>query len=761
MIIVEIYEQNKQEEILHLKQTIQLIKKELENQTHKLSYRKEKLMDLRKDMWENTVHFTNDFTKLSEMTQYLTEINNHTKSYINTWHQIKKYEKMIGSPYFGMLDFMEDGKRRSEKIYIGLGTVMDYTTYNIYVYDWRAPISSIYYQYELGEAAYNAPSGVITGKVLLKRQYKIQDSKLKYFFDCSVIINDEMLQDILGQNSSPKMRNIVETIQKEQDIIIRNTESDLLIVQGIAGSGKTSIALHRVAFLLYEGLNSRLSSNNVMILSPNNTFSNYISHVLPELGEENVKQETFDEIALSLLGDRFKLETREKQLEMMLLSQNHCDWTAKRQAIEFKGSREFVKLLNRFLWYYSHRLIEFEDICFDGMLIETKHLLKNSFLNANIALPIARQLQRLENIILDKIHPLQKKRLKKLEKIVAKTDGHQLEIKSFSRLLSIKMTKKFIARLHKITRVHYWELYKMLFSDKALFYKLSQGLELPDKIDDIISMTYRNIEEGHISHEDCAPLLYLKLKIEGGEFFPEIKQMVIDEAQDYYPIQYEIFRLLFKNAKYTILGDINQSIEKELDTSLYDEVLNILNKKKSTKLVLNKGYRSSYDINKFTQKILNIKRNFISFNRHGKKPIILREKDYNSINKAIIRNISNSKEQGYELIAIICKTQQEAEAVHSRLENLIKVQLITPENGEIKKGVTVISSYMAKGLEFDVVILYDVNSQKYKSPVDKKLLYIACTRALHQLIIYHTGKKVPFYPPRNHSHIGIKHHPFH
>ncbi|MFZ3101876.1 MAG: ATP-dependent DNA helicase, partial [Desulfitobacteriaceae bacterium] len=346
------YEHNLTEELEYLKKTLVIIKRELQKGMELQATRESKLLAFRQDMWEETVHHSSDFDKLTEFNQYLTEENILIANFETSRKLVVNYRKVRLSPYFGRFDFIEDGFEDQEKMYIGLATVIDPETRDILVYDWRSPISSIFYQYELGEAAYQAPSGIFSGKVTLKRQYKIENSELKYFFDCSIQINDEMLQEVLCRNSSAQMRNIVETIQKEQDIIIRDTDNELLIVQGVAGSGKTSIALHRIAFLLYHGLSSKLNSNSILIISPNFTFSKYISNVLPELGEEQVKQTTFDELVVTHFKDRLAVETRNDQLEALILKRNAPTEATKRQNIKFKGSRQFTQLLDRLILHY-------------------------------------------------------------------------------------------------------------------------------------------------------------------------------------------------------------------------------------------------------------------------------------------------------------------------------------------------------------------------------------------------------------------------
>ncbi|MDP4159757.1 MAG: 3'-5' exonuclease [Bacillota bacterium] len=737
------YHENHQEEIEYLTKTLDFIDKELEKEAKNLEEKKSDLIAARKDMYENSVHVSSDFESLIDINLHLMQVNNHISNY--NPRRIKNLTKMIDSPYFGRFDFIEKGFSEKEKIYIGLYNLMDKNTGQVYVYDWRAPISSIFYRYELGEVMYDTPAGISRGDVSLKRQYKIRNSELKYFFDCSVRITDEILQEVLSHNTSAKMKNIIETIQKEQDVIIRDRNHELLIVQGVAGSGKTSIALHRIAFLLYEGLNSNLRSKDVIIISPNAVFSHYISSVLPELGEENVRQSIFDDLVLEAFQGRFGEETRDMQLESLIHSRAKTVDDGRRQSIDFKGSRVFKQILDRLLWYYAHRLIVFEDVYYNGMILATRQQLKNRFLRNDIGIPIAKQLKIIETILLKKVHPLQKKRLKRLEKIVEKTEGHEFEIKSFSRLLAIKQAVAFRKRIQKFTKVDYRHLYTLLFKNHGLLLKLSQGLTLPETIEEIISTTLQDLQEGQVHYEDYAPLLYLKLKIEGNDVVSGIKHVVIDEAQDYTPLQYEVFKILYNNATYTVLGDVHQTIEKTIDGSIYDDISEILNKGKTIKLSLNKGYRSTCEINTFTQNLLGerTQRDYCSIERYGEEPMVIRQETLEAMDQSIIEAITNYTDQGYESVAVICKTQEDAEKVFSRLKKSVQLTLIKPRGGEVIKGALVIPTYMAKGLEFDVVIVYDVNKENYASDFDRQLLYIACTRALHRLVIYYKGDKSP------------------
>lgn len=741
------FNENQHEELEYLEKTLSLIKENLQEEKELLNSKLSSVIAAGREMWEEVSHSSENFDEVPERNHFLNESRIKARDYISTENQIKKLNKLLNSPYFGRFDFIEDDFDDTEKIYVGLSSLIDNETSDILVYDWRAPISSIYYRSELGKCFYKSPAGIVSGNILLKRQYKIKDSKLKYFFDSSIKINDEMLQEVLSQNASDKMKTIVQTIQKEQDIIIRDTENELLIVQGAAGSGKTSIALHRIAFLLYEGLNSKLNTNNVIIVSPNSFFSSYISDVLPELGEDNVEQITFDNIILNSFHKNYVLETRENQMELLLTLQSCSsdDFKTKLDSIKFKGSPEFIKILDNLLIYLERKLIPFKDVYFNGKIIKTGQQIKSIFLNNKINIPAAKRLKRIENMILDKIHPLRKERLEMVEEVVERvTEDHILEIKSFSRLLCIKEAAKLMEYIHTFTEIDHLNLYNLLFKDKNLFLRLSKGITLPENIDEIMKYTKGNLDNEAISYEDAAAILYLKLSIQGNEEFGEIKQVVIDEAQDYYPMHYYLFNLLFKNARYTVLGDYNQTLEKYGNKTIYDCIAQILKKKKTVKLSLNKSYRSSFEINTFNQRLLSNTQEAVPFQRHEAAPEIKFVKDTNELDTAICKDVTKYFDLNYKSIAVICKSSKEALDVKNRLSKYIDATLLEDKDMKKNDSVLVVPSYLAKGLEFDVVLVYDVSNKNYKSDFDKRLLYIACTRALHGLTLYHTGEKSNF-----------------
>ena len=525
------YEQSKLEETLYLTDTINFILKELNKDQEAIKDRRSNLINSRREMWENAPKSANDFDTIPEMNNYLAEITYQTQNYERIAERIEKYNKMIDVPYFGRFDFKEDGYNDVEKVYLGLYNLMNMDDLSILVYDWRSPVASMYYQCEVGRGSYISPSGTLLGDISMKRQYKIEKGNLTYFFDSSIQIKDDILQEVLSHNTSPKMRHIVETIQKEQDLIIRDTQSQLLMVQGVAGSGKTSIALHRIAFLLYTGMESKLFSNNIMIVSPNAIFSKYISNVLPELGEENVEQTTFDDISYDILGSSFTIEKRSQMLESLVHLHKHRDLSSKIRRIEFKGSLVFKEILHRLITYYERRLIPFEDVYYNGKIIKTKQQLMNQLLSDRTGLPTAKKLNRIENILISQIEEEKQLRLERIQQVVENTGKHTFNVEAYSNKLASTEIRQLRKQIQRFTKIDYLQIYKLLFNNKDLPLRLAKGLTLPNDTDHIILETQKELKYGYISYEDSSALLYLKLKLEGHTAFNSIRHLVIDEAQ--------------------------------------------------------------------------------------------------------------------------------------------------------------------------------------------------------------------------------------
>lgn len=734
------YNQELEQEQDYLKSVIEFLEQEIKTSEGHVNTQKKDLIALRKEMFAEGIPAADDYERHVELAQYQSMEHIEASKYTYKQEKLQKYKKIIEKPYFGRFDFKEQGEAK-EAIYIGYQNVMKDDTYEVMVYDWRASIASLFYRSELGETSYMAPYGEMKGEVLLKRQYEIVKRQLKYFFDSSVTIMDELLQQALGQNASSHMKNIVETIQKEQDQIIRDKDNDLLIVQGVAGSGKTSIAMHRVAFLLYDRMSEGLSHNNIMIISPNNLFEEYISNVLPELGEKNVLHTTVENIFETYFGHSLNMRHRNSQLEYMITSKHR---EAIRRTIAFKGSAAFVKLLDHLIAYFEKHLIQFQDIIYDGERIETKEKLQKEFLDNSIQMSIGKRLDRMERIILKKLNALERVKQKEIEKELEKQGGYEYEEEQEARNRVRVYRQEVLDTLRRFVKVDIMKLYKRLFSDKTLFRQLTKGLELPKEIENIILHTQKALRGELLPYEDGIALLYLKLKIEGSYLYPQIKQVLIDEAQDYYPMHYKVFAEIFKGAQYTILGDIGQSIEKEATETVYDEIVRIVEPKKTLKLSLTKSYRSSYEISMFSQRLREGTNAQIAFERHDEAPQLAQKASAQELNEWVISQVKSYKKQGFDTTAIICKSQKEVKEVYQGLRQMIELHMVNPKDAVIQKGVSIMPVYMAKGLEYDTVIVYDVSARNYHDQADKQLLYIACTRALHRLALGCTGEISPY-----------------
>ena len=697
-----------------LAQTISLAEEQLKQAKEAADKKKSEIIEAKKDVRENTEHgitslYTSDgFEALVELSQYINPVTDKIIDYEEEEHKILLLEKMIKSPYFARIDFKFDDEDEFEKIYIGRSSLRKNSYQEMYVYDWRSPIASVFYRFMTGEAFYDAPCGRVTGELNLKRQYEIKNGTLEYFFDSDVQIVDEFLRQLLSQNTTAKMKAIVETIQHEQDVVIRDMENDLLMVQGVAGSGKTSIALHRAAYLMYQGLQTKLSANNIMIISPNSIFEQYISNVLPELGEDNVISSVFEDILSELLNGR-KIQSRNDFLENLIVNSKYKEIS--RNSIEFKTSSFFREILDQFLIDIPRQWIEFEDVYYEGKCVVSGQILKDKILGRPET-PLGIKLEQLEDYILEQIFGTGKGRGHKEEKNLIKQE------------------------IQKFIKIDIVELYKILFSNEAYFYSLLQNSNPSQNIKNIWKYTKENLEADSLYYDDAIAIAYLYLKIYGTNKYKNIKQVVIDEAQDYYPLQYEIFNLLFSNAKFTILGDMKQTLAKKEDISFYEQIQKILNKKKSSLIMLDKSFRCTNEILNFSLKFIEKSSQIKSFNRNGDSPKVYIADNSEIFIDEIVKEINLCQEKGFQSICLICKTEKNSIYLFNKIKHKLDIQLI--KNGSVSdlQGVFILPVYMSKGLEFDTVLICDADSQNYHDEDDKNLLYVACTRALHKLSLF-------------------------
>lgn len=728
-----------------LQKTLKEANRQLEEKRNEEDKLKKDAIETQRELWNDlgSISAENGLEQLSEFMSFMDVMKHQKRSHEFTKKLKDKYERMIESPYFGRIDFTEACETESQKCYIGLSNLIN-DDYDFLVYDWRAPISSMFYDYEIGQASYECPGGIIYGKITKKRQYKIKDGKIEYMFDSNLNIDDDVLQELLGKNSDEKMKTIVTSIQREQNQVIRNEKYKNLIVQGAAGSGKTSIALHRIAYLLYKH-KDKITSENIMIFSPNNIFNDYISNVLPQLGEDNICQTTFKDYMHKELGDEFKKESPAEMMEYILNNNGKITYKDRIENIEFKTSLEFTNILKEYLNYLETDDRCFEDIIVRGELIISSKELQTLFSNDYSNLPIKKRLEKIKARIIFLIEPYEKAWIDEIFKEL-QASGDYIEKEEMiekSTFIVKKHLKEVYSKISRMTELDLIDTYKNLFKNLDMFLEKANVEYDKNIIDNIKTYTMDNLSVKSLYYEDQVILLYLKGALGGIPNTSQIKYVIIDEAQDYTPLQYEIFYKLFKSANMTILGDINQSINPFMNVGDYNNIPNVL--KNDTCIInLSKTYRSTMEITRFSRKLLTKAIDDEYVERHGDEPRVtgFKEKDY--MNEKLIEDIKAYKHKNYKSIGIITKTAHEAKEVYEFLkENHINVEAIIKDDDEYVNGVLVIPSYLSKGLEFDMVIIYDASEERYNSEDERLLLYTCCTRALHVLNIYYLGEITP------------------
>lgn len=723
-----------------LKKVLDEVKEQLEEKRSALQTHKTGLEDQQMTAWKRLPHLIRDFDDVVELSEHLREVEIIAGRYKRDREVLWRLEKVASSPYFGRVDFQEEGTHSPEEIYIGLSSLVHKGTGEHLIYDWRAPISSIFYDFELGQAAYPVRDGLIEGQVTLKRQYRIVDGRIEYIFDSSLKIDDLILQKILSESTDGKMREIVKSIQREQNKVIRDDKHKLLLVQGPAGSGKTSIALHRIAYLLYKHRGT-LSSNEVVIFSPNQVFSDYISDVLPELGEENVIQSTFDEYGQEILGGYGTIESWADMMEY-LLSCKGPERDARVEAIEYKASRDYAKALEEYVTYLvDPQGSTFEDLEHNGQRIASKEELTGLFYNEYAWLPLKKRLDKIRGRLFYLIEPIKAERIKEVvEEIAADPDdpfAPKREILSKSRR---RVGEEFKPLTDKIVDITSFDVYDA-------YCKLFEGEFFPDSISESVrEQTLNDLREGIIRHEDMAPLLFLKMHLEGEPILTSIKYVIIDEAQDYSPLQYQIIEGLFPNSSITLLGDLDQSLSPYTAIKDWTQVMDIFQEDDEAIIGLTQSYRSTHEIFSFARALLPDDRGIKAINRNGELPRVSYASSEGTMLHSIVKDILELMEEGVESIALICKTAGEALRAFNFIGDQVKTHLITSEDTDFKRGILIIPVYLAKGLEFDAVLIYNAGAAQYHGPGERKLLYTGITRALHRLHIYYTGAPSPFLP---------------
>ena len=605
----------------------------------------------------------------------------------------KRFKKMQDSPFFGRVDFQYDGDEEAETFYIGIGNLSESAGSLPLVYDWRAPVSGLFYDYDKGSASYEAPSGIFEGEVTSKWQYKIRKGKMLYEFESDVKIDDEILGAELGSNGAVQLKNIVRTIQKEQNEIIRNTKDKIMVIQGAAGSGKTSVALHRIAYLLYHD-RENLKSSNVLILSPNGVFADYISHILPELGEENIREMSFDLFAYrelkEIVGD---CEDRYDQIERTVLNPKIQEICREKQ------SPEFVSKLDGFVLRLEDELMNFRDVEYRGCTLSEKEII-DLFYFKFLDVPLLSRMHSVAEYFIDQVETLRDRDL---------SDEEREEV---------------------------MECFRSMYETRDCYVLYSRFLEK----EGYRPLPHCQIEKRRLRYEDVYPVLYLKYTLYQCRNHHGIKHVVVDEMQDYSWIQYLLIHKMFP-CRMTILGDKAQTMEDETQ-----DVLKFLPKifgKDIRKIVMNRSYRNTMEVAQYANHLTGIE-DMELFERHG-EPVD--ERTFSSTEEAletVLEKWLNRREE-FETEALIFLTEREAEHAFLYIEKRLKEIAPEAENQlcymnrdsqSFKKGLTVTTFYLAKGLEFDQV--FGIFEEDRESGLQCQAKYITATRALHELHMYMT-----------------------
>ena len=629
--------------------------------------------------WENYTEMDQyGYENFDNQQALLTQINTNQAQ----MKMRRRLLKMLDSPYFARVDFRYEDEEEAETFYIGIGNFAENAGGVPLVYDWRAPVSGLFYDFDKGEAFYEAPGGRMEGEITSKWQYKIRHGKMIYAFESDIKIDDEILKAELGGNGDVQLKNIIRTIQKEQNAIIRNTSDRILVIQGAAGSGKTSVALHRIAYLLYHD-RKNLKSSNILILSPNGIFSDYISHILPELGEENIQEMSFDFFAYRQLRDT--VADCEEKYDLIEQNMRDCGCV---DAYHQKQSGEFVSQMEGYLLMLEDELMQFQDVDFRGYRIKSSQVI-DLFYHKFLDIPLLSRMDAVMEYLIDEYETLAGKDLEEEEKL------------------------------------YFQEKFLRMYETRDLYVIYNRFLEscgyhtLPD-------VPY---EKRMLKYEDVYPMLYMKYRLSRPEQRKNIKHLVIDEMQDYSRMQYEILMQLFP-CRMTILGDKAQTMdEKQQDVTRF---LPRLMRHGCRVIEMNKSYRNTVEIARYAAELAGIQ-DLDLFERHG-KPVV--EETFSDLTEAV-EQITKEVRLGqneYETAAVLTMTEEEAWEIYHLLQTKMPVNYVDRNSSNFRKGLTVTTFYLAKGLEFDQV--FTIYGKQKENALIRQAKYICATRALHELYMY-------------------------
>ncbi|WP_339215016.1 RNA polymerase recycling motor HelD [Solibacillus sp. FSL W8-0372] len=707
-----------QKEEAHLKQISALLKQQIEVQTNHLKKQKG-------DIVEERTQASSEFNDISgesaiQFSQMLQTMQLREREYVQQSEQLAKMQILYKSPYFGRIS-LENEQGEREHLYIGLSTFREPETDDVLIYDWRAPISSLFYENKVGQARYQIPDGeYISVTIQGRRQYKVKYDELLQVLDADIYVGDEVLQSLLSDTAKEKMKSIVATIQSDQNIVIRSSNKDNLIVLGPPGSGKTSVAMQRIAFLLYE-YRQTMNARSILLISPSDLFNDYISNVLPELGEENVKHTTYYRLLRDLKLTHYKAETSYENIERLQLATDEG-----REHYAFKGSHNYVKQLLNYIASIKKTGMPFYNLKVEGKLFVSAKKLTELFYEKYGALDIDFRLKKIRNVLLEKVAQQKSKDRKVLTKELKAVNAYIGTDKEIEQQVNEKLQKRYGKLESTIQQLGFVNINKMYIN--------SLGFEKDDLFMQAIQeATTETLKNRILYYEDLAPIMYLQAIVKGLYANNTIKHIVIDEIQDYSYLQLLTIKAMHPKAHYTLLGDKNQLVHPQMKDSLAGPLA------KHFKVVeLNKSYRSTNEITDFMSAILN-NTTTQSLGVSGEKPQVIETVTVTDTLAQLVK--VQFKEQ--DSFVILCKNKLACEQLYHELKPLVpQLQLVTEEQKVYMKGILIMPGYMAKGFEFTTVVVADANAGVYTEKMDAYLLYTMASRATRQLFFV-TGGTLP------------------
>ncbi|WP_339197392.1 UvrD-helicase domain-containing protein [Solibacillus sp. FSL R5-0449] len=714
-----------QQEETHLKEISALLKQQIKIQSNHLKKQKG-------DIVEERSQASSEFNDVSgesaiQFSQMLQTMQLREREYLNASEQLSKMQILYKSPYFGRISIEnEEGER--EHLYIGLSTFREPKTDDVLIYDWRAPISSLFYENKVGKSRYQIPDGeYIPVTIQGRRQYKVKYDELLQVLDADIYVGDEVLQSLLSDTAKEKMKSIVATIQSDQNIVIRSSNKDNLIVLGPPGSGKTSVAMQRIAYLLYE-YRQTMNARSILLISPSDLFNDYISNVLPELGEDNVQHTTYYRLLRDLKLSYYKAETSYENIERLQKASKE-----EREHYAFKGSHAYVKQLLKYIESLKKSGMPFYNLKVEGKLFVSAKKLTDLFYDKFGALDIDFRLKKIRTVLLEKIEQEKAKDRKVLMKELRSINTYIGTDKEIEQQANEKLQKRYGKLESAIHQLGFVNLNKMYVH--SLTY---QNDNLKTQM--IQAATTETLKQRILYYEDLAPIMYMQAVVKGLYTDNTIKHIVIDEIQDYSYLQLLVIKAMHPKAHYTLLGDKNQVVHPQMKDSLAGPL-----SKHFKAVELNKSYRSTNEITDFMSAILN-NTTTESLGVSGDKPQII---ETNAVRETLIQLV-NTHYKEEESFVILCKNKLASEQLYKELKPLLpQLQLVTEEQKVYMKGLLIMPGYMAKGFEFTTVLVADANANVYREEMDAYLLYTIASRATRQLFLVTDGTL-----PKALAHIG-------